>query len=354
MSTPDKPPSPARSPGVAPTPGHPLPGDSPGPARRNPAVWLGLGLAALAAVAAGSLFIGVSDVGLGGLLRGEPGQTLVFIESRAPRLAAILLSGAAMGVAGLMMQSLVRNRFVAPTTAGTVDAASLGLLAATIGFAGASVFIKMTIAVAFALAGTALFLALAQRLRYGDIILIPLLGLMLGGVIQAAATLLALRYDLLQSLNSWTNGDFSGILRGRYELLYLVGALTGLAYLFAHRFTLAGLGRETAVNLGVNYERTLYGGMALAATVTAVVVVVVGAIPFLGLVVPNLMTMTLGDNLRRVLPATALGGAGFVLLCDILSRTLRYPYELPVGTVVGVGGGVIFLALLLRSRFRAA
>ena len=150
---------------------------------------------------------------------------------------------------------------------------------------------------------------------------------------------MALRYDLLQSLNSWTNGDFSGVLRGRYELLYPVGALTALAYLFAHRFTLAGLGQETAVTLGMNYERTLYGGMALAATVTAVVVVVVGAIPFLGLVVPNLKTMTLGDNLRRVLPATALGGAGFMLLCDILSRTLRYPYEMPVGTVAGVGGG---------------
>lgn len=161
---------------------------------------------------------------------------LLFVESRVPRLAAILLSGSAMGVAGLMMQSLARNRFVAPSTAGTVDAAGFGILAATIWFAGASVLVKMTIAVVFALGRTALFLVLIQRLRYADIIVVPLMGIMLGGVIQAAATFLALRYDLLQSLSAWTNGDFSGVLRGRYELLYLVGGLTVIAYFGSVKF----------------------------------------------------------------------------------------------------------------------
>ena len=315
---------------------------------------MGLALVSLTVVSAWSLFIGVSDIGLSDLLRAESSKMLLFVESRVPRLAAILLSGSAMGVVGLIMQSLVRNRFVAPTTAGTVDAASLGLAIATVWFASASVFLKMTIAVIFALAGTALFMALVQRLRYAaDIIVVPLIGIMLGGVIQAAATFIALRYDLLQSLSAWTNGDFSGILRGRYELLYLVGAMTVMAYLFANRFTLAGMGRDVAVNLGVNYHRVLYGGMALAASVSAVVVVVVGGIPFLGLVVPNLVTMTMGDNLRRVLPLTAVSGAFFVLVCDIVSRTIRFPYEIPVGTVVGVVGGAIFLALVLRSRFSA-
>ena len=317
------------------------------------ATLLALALVSLAAVSIWSLFIGVSDLGIADLFRGESSQMLLFVESRVPRLAAILLSGSAMGVVGLIMQSLVRNRFVAPTTAGTVDAASLGLVIATVWFAGASIFLKMTIAVIFALGGTALFMVLVQRLRYADIIVVPLIGIMLGGVIQAAATFLALRYDLLQSLSAWTNGDFSGILRGRYELLYVVGALTIIAYLFATRFTLAGMGRDVAVNLGVNYHRILYGGLALAASVTAVVVVVVGGIPFLGLVVPNLVTMTMGDNLRRVLPVTAISGAFFVLVCDIISRTIRFPYEIPVGTVVGVVGGAIFLILVLRSRSNA-
>lgn len=329
-------------------------GSRPATGRIRDTVLLGLALVSLTVVSAWSLFIGVSDIGLSDLLRAESSKMLLFVESRVPRLAAILLSGSAMGVVGLIMQSLVRNRFVAPTTAGTVDAASLGLVIATVWFASASVFLKMTIAVIFALAGTALFMALVQRLRYAaDIIVVPLIGIMLGGVIQAAATFIALRYDLLQSLSAWTNGDFSGILRGRYELLYLVGAMTVVAYLFANRFTLAGMGRDVAVNLGVNYHRVLYGGMALAASVSAVAVVVVGGIPFLGLVVPNLVTMTMGDNLRRVLPLTAVSGAFFVLVCDIVSRTIRFPYEIPVGTVVGVVGGAIFLVLVLRSRFNA-
>lgn len=310
-------------------------------------------VAVLVVVAAISLFVGVSSVRPAGLLAGDEHQLRVFWESRVPRLAAILLAGSAMSVAGLIMQSLVRNRFVAPSTAGTVEAASLGILVATVWFGSTAVMGKMVIAVGFAILGTMLFLALVQRLRFADIVLVPLAGIVFGGVIQAATTFFAFQWDLLQSLNAWTHGDFSGTLRGRYELLYLVGTLTVLAYLYADRFTLVGMGREFAVNLGVRYERVLYGGLALAATTTAVVVVVVGAVPFLGLIVPNLVTMAMGDHLRRVLPATAIGGALFVLLCDILSRTIRYPYEIPVGTVVGVVGGVIFILLILRSRTRA-
>lgn len=309
-------------------------------------------LGMLAVTAFASLFIGVSNVTPMDVLRWENSdhQVRVFVESRVPRLAAILLAGSAMSVSGLIMQTLVRNRFVAPSTAGTISSASLGLLVATLWFGSASVFAKMTIAVIFAMAGTLLFLGLVQRMRHPDIIAVPLMGIMFGGVIQAVTTFFAFKYDLLQSLNAWTNGDFSGTLRGRYELLYIVGALTVASYLFANRFTLVGMGREFAVNLGVPYERVLYGGLCLVATVSAVVVVVVGSIPFLGLIVPNLVTMTMGDNLRRVLPATAIGGAFFVLLCDIVSRTIRYPYEVPVGSVVGVGGGFIFVLLILRSR----
>src|SRR5690606_11087193 len=156
-------------------------------------------------------------------------------------------------VAGLIMQSLVRNRFVAPSTAGTVDAASCGILVATMWFGSSSVMSKMVIAVVFAIVWTVMFLALVQRLRFWDIILVPLAGIIFGGVIQGATTFLAFRWDLLQTRNAWTHGDFSGTQRGRYELLYLVGGLTVLAYLFANRFTLVGMGREFAINLGLPY-----------------------------------------------------------------------------------------------------
>ncbi|WP_370469429.1 ABC transporter permease [Egicoccus halophilus] len=311
---------------------------------------LGVALAVLAVAGTASLFVGVSSVTPGALLRADEEQVLLFFASRLPRLAAILLSGAAMSVAGLIMQHLARNRFVAPSTAGTVESASLGILVATLFFTGAPLVGKMAIAVLFALAGTAVFLGLLRRITFRDVLLVPLVGLMFGGVIRALTTFVAYRFDLLQTLGSWTTADYSGVLRGRYELLWLALAVTAVAYVYADRFTVAGMGREVAVNLGLSYERVLNLGLAIVATVTGVVVVVVGAIPFLGLIVPNLVTMAMGDHLRRAVPVTALAGAGFVLACDVVGRLIRHPYEIPVGTVAGVAGSGIFLVLLLRSR----
>jgi iron complex transport system permease protein len=307
----------------------------------------------MATVALGSLFIGVSDLTPLDLLDPDDTQTRVFLVSRVPRLLAILLAGSAMAVAGLVMMTLTRNRFVSPSTAGTTEWAGLGIVVATLWFGSTSVLGKMSIAILFALVGTVLFLRLLQRMVFTDMIVVPLVGIMLGGVVNAAAMFLAYRSDLLQSMDAWTNGDFSGVLAGRYELLYAVAAATVVAYLFADRFAVAGMGESFAVNLGIAYDRVVTTGLVIVSVVTAIVVVTVGAIPFLGLVVPNLVTLALGDNLRRVLPVTALAGAAFVLVCDVLGRTIRYPYEIPVGSVVGVVGGVLFVGLLLRARTRA-
>lgn len=305
---------------------------------------------ALASTAIVSLFVGVASVRPAAILSGDPDTWELLWVSRIPRLLAVVLSGSALGVAGLIMQGLTRNRFVAPSTAGTVESATLGVIVAVVWFGSSSVLIKMLIAVAFALAGTATFLALTRRLGFSDMIVVPLMGIMFGGVIQAVATYVAFRFDLLQVLNTLASGNFATVVRGRYELLLVVGALTCAAYVFADRFTVASMGRDMAVNLGMGYERVMLAGLALAATVTAVVVVVVGALPLLGLVVPNVATALVGDNVRRVLPATAIGGALFVLVCDIVGRTIRAPYEIPVGTVAGLVGGAGFILILTRGR----
>lgn len=332
----------------------PLPAPGSGSPRRGGVrTWhLVAGTALLVLAACGSLFIGVAGLTPWGLLRADPADVLVFVESRVPRLLAVLLAGMAMSVAGLVMMHITRNRFVSPSTAGTTESASLGVLVAVM-FAGTeAILVKMTIAVVFALLGTFFFLWILRRLTFRDMILVPLVGIMFGGVISAVTTFLAYRADLLQTLGVWTSGDFSSVLRGRYELLWLAGAVTLLGYLYADRFTVAGLGRGFAINLGVPYDRVINLGLFLTAVITAVVVVTVGEIPFLGLIVPNLVTLMLGDNLRRVLPVTALAGAFFVLACDVIGRVIRYPYEIPVGTVVGVVGGAVFLALVLHSRRR--
>jgi iron complex transport system permease protein len=316
--------------------------------RRHVIAALGL----LVAGAFASLFIGVTDLSPLDLLDPEEAQARVFLTSRVPRLVAILLAGSAMAVAGLVMMSLTRNRFVSPQTAGTTEWAGLGLVVATLALGSTSVLGKMSIAIAFALFGTFVFLYLLQRIVLTDMVVVPLVGIMLGGVVSAGAAFLAYRFDLLQSMDAWTNGDFSGVVSGRYEMLYVVLGATVVAYLYADRFSVAGMGESFAINLGIAYTRVVTIGLVIAAVVTAVVVVTVGSIPFLGLVVPNLVTMAMGDNLRRVLPVTAVTGAAFVLVCDVLGRTLRYPYEIPVGTVGGVLGGVLFIWLLLRARTR--
>ncbi len=302
-----------------------------------------------------SLFVGVSNVSLATLFAPDTSADAlrVLLVSRIPRTLALILAGSSMAIAGLIMQMLVRNRFVEPSTAGTTESAGLGLLAVTLLAPDTPIFGKMLVAAAFALAGTALFLRILRQVPLRDVLLVPLIGIMLGGVISAVTTFFAYRFDLLQSLGAWMTGDFSGVLRGPYELLWIGFLFAIAAYLAADRFTVAGMGRDFTTNLGLNYRRVMALGLTIVSLVSAVVVVTVGMIPFLGLIVPNVVSLMIGDNMRRSVPWVATLGAVFVLSCDIIGRTVRAPYEIPIGTVVGVIGSALFLYLLLRKRNHA-
>lgn len=316
--------------------------------------WLAIATALVLALALVSLFVGVSDVTAPQLLSGDPGAWELLWISRLPRTLAVLLAGTAVAVAGLIMQLMVRNRFVEPSTVGTVESATLGILVITLALPAAPLLLKMGVASVFALGGTALFLAVLNRLPARNTLLVPIVGIMLGGVIGSVTTFFAYKYDLLQTLSNWMVGDFSGVLRGRYELLWIVAVLTVVGYVAADRFTVAGLGADFTTNLGINHKAIMRLGLVLVSLISAVVVTTVGAVPFLGLIVPNVVSLLFGDNLRRAVPWTALFGAGFVLVCDIVGRTIRYPYEVPVGMVMSVLGAIVFLALLLRTRKRNA
>lgn len=298
-----------------------------------------------------SLFVGVSDVSLLGLVSGTADARAVeiFFVSRVPRTLALMLAGASMAIAGLVMQMVVRNRFVEPSTAGTSESAALGFLVVTLLAPGWPLMAKMAVSALFALGGTALFLRILRAVPLRDVLLVPLVGIMLGGVIGALGAFIAYRANLMASLLAWNMGDFSGVLRGRYELLWL-GLVCGiLAYIAADRFTVAGMGKDFTTNLGLNYQRVMVLGLVIVSVVSAVVLVSVGSIPFLGLIVPNLVSLVIGDNMRRTVPWVALGGAGFVLACDIVGRLIRFPYEIPIAVVMGVVGSAVFLYLLLRT-----
>lgn len=322
------------------------------PRRRHGGLALAAGGTVVVVLAIASMFIGVSDVSLPELLAGEDEAWKILLISRIPRTLAVVLAGAAVGVAGLIMQLMARNKFVEPSMVGTVESATMGILVVTVLAPGASLFAKMSTASLFAMAGTALFLLVLRRLPMRDTLIVPLVGIMLGGVIGAVTTFFAYRFDLLQTLNSWMIGDFSGVLRGRYELLWIVAALTLLGYLCADRLTVAGMGQEFSTSLGMSYNRVMLIGLIIVSLISSVVVVTVGAIPFLGLIVPNLVSSVFGDHARRAVPWVAVFGAAFVLVCDIIGRTIRYPYEIPVGAVVSTVGAALFLFMLLRGRRR--
>jgi len=264
-----------------------------------------------------------------------------------------MLAGASMAIAGLVMQMVVRNRFVEPSTIGTVESASLGFLVVTLLAPNWPITAKMLVAAAFALAGTALFLRILKLVPLRDPLLVPLIGIMLGGVIGAVTTFFAYRFDLLASLLAWTMGDFSGILQGRYELLWIgfIGML--LAWFAADRFTVAGLGQNLTTSLGLNYNAVVNLGLVIVSMVTACVVVTAGIVPFLGLIVPNVVSLLIGDNMRRAVPWVAISGAASLLACDIFGRVIRAPYEIPISIVVGVIGSGVFIYLLLRKPYDA-
>ncbi|GIN59369.1 putative ABC transporter permease protein YclN [Lederbergia ruris] len=297
-----------------------------------------------------SLFVGVSNITPLDLINIQSEETQVFLISRVPRLVSILLAGAGMSIAGLIMQQLSRNKFVSPTTAGTLDATRLGILVSMLLFANASTLEKMLVAFAFALAGTLLFMQILDRIKFKDAIFIPLVGMMFGNILSSITTFFAYKADVIQNMSAWLQGDFSMILKGRYELLYISIPVLIIAYFFANRFTVAGMGEDFAKNLGLPYKRIVNIGLILVAFITVTVVLTVGTIPFLGLIIPNIISIMKGDHIRKTLPHTALLGAIFLLICDILGRVLIYPYEISISLMVGVIGSGIFLYLLFRRK----
>ncbi len=299
-------------------------------------------------LAVSSLFVGVQDLSAMDLfhLTKEESQTLFF--SRFPRLLSIIMAGMSLSICGLIMQQITRNKFVSPTTAGTMDWARLGVLISLLVFASASPLLKMSIAFIFSLAGNLLFMRILDRIKFNDTIYIPLVGLMLGSIVSSLATFIAYKYDLIQNLSSWLQGDFSLVVKGRYELLYLSIPLLIIAYLYADKFTVAGMGESFSINLGVKYKQIVNIGLVIVSLITSITILTVGMLPFLGLIIPNIVSIYRGDHLRKSLPHTAVLGAVFVLACDILGRVIIFPYEVSIGLMVGVIGSAIFLFMLIR------
>ena len=300
--------------------------------------------------AALSLFVGVADISMADIIGRDMDKLALITISRIPRTAALILAGVGMSISGVIMQQMTQNKFVAPTTAGTLEAAKMGLLIFLIFIPTAGTAVKMLLAFLFTFLASLLFLAIVRKIRFRNVVFVPLVGLMFGGIIGSVTTLIAVRMNIVQDSNAWMMGDFSGILQGRYELIYLSLPAIAVTYLYANKFTVIGMGEEFSRNLGLNYSVVMNIGLFCVSLTVSAVVITAGAIPFLGLIVPNVVSMLFGDNLKRTLPYVALSGAIFLLLCDIAGRVVIYPYEIPIGVSVSIIGAVIFLVMLLWKK----
>lgn len=296
-----------------------------------------------------SLFIGVISINVKDILNLNSTQLEIITLTRIPRLIAILLTGMSLSICGLIMQQLTQNKFVSPTTAGTMDCAKFGILISLIFFAGASFFTQAIIASVFALLGSFIFIQILRKIKLKDVIFVPLIGLMFGGIISAITTFFAYALNYIQRLQ----GSMANVMQGNYELLYISLPLFILAYFLAHKITIVGMGEDIALNLGISYNGILFLGLMIVSIITSLVIVSVGIIPFLGLIIPNLVALYLGDNLRKNLIYIALCGALFLLVCDIISRLVIFPFEMPLSITTGVLGSLIFIFLLLKRKVYA-
>lgn len=306
-----------------------------------------LGVLVTLALIVASLFTGVYDI-----TGGEDGWEM-FRITRIPRTVALALAGAAMAMCGLVMQLLTQNKFVGPTTTGTTEWAGLGLILTMILIPGASLNQRMVGAILFSFLGTGVFFLFLRRVKLKSSLIVPIVGMMLGAVVSSVSTFVALKTDMLQQLGVWFTGSFTGIVRGRYELLYIVLVVLVLVVLVADRFTVAGLGKDIATNVGLHYGRVQLLGIGMVAVATGVVTVVVGNLPFLGLIVPNIISIFRGDNLRSNLPWVAMLGMWILIGADILARVIIAPFEVPVSLILGILGAVVFVFLLVRGRRHA-
>ncbi|WIM69128.1 ABC transporter permease [Corynebacterium suedekumii] len=303
-----------------------------------------LGLVVVLGLLAASLSVGEYDI-----LSTDDGWEM-FATTRIPRTVALVLSGAAMAMSGLVMQLLTQNRFVEPTTTGTTEWAGLGLLAVMYFIPAATILERMFGAVIFAFIGTMVFFMFLRRVSLRSSLIVPIIGIMLGAVVSSISTFFALQTDMLQSLGVWFAGSFTDIFRGQYEALWIVVIVVIAVFLFADRLTVAGMGEEVATNVGLNYNRMVLIGTGLIAIATGIVTVVVGNLPFLGLIVPNIVSMFRGDDLRSNLPWVGLLGIGIVTVCDLIGRTIISPFEVPVSVILGIIGAIVFVTLIVRQR----
>ena len=285
----------------------------------------------------------------------EAEQVIVWLI-RTPRVATAALVGGALAVAGTQMQALFRNPLAEPGVIGISQGAALGAVVAFVsGFASASVFWLPLSAFAGALGALAAVRAVAARAGRTPPATLLLAGIALGALFTAVATLLislsVVNWQVANEVVFWLMGGLDNHTWTHvWMCLPPVAAGAAAARWHTRDLDLLLLGEETAASLGVDVERVRRTMLATAALLTGAAVAVSGVVGFVGLIVPHMLRLVLGPSHRTLLPAALLGGALFVIVCDLLARTVHPPTEIRLGVVTAACGAPFFLYLLRRHR----
>ncbi|MFJ3363650.1 FecCD family ABC transporter permease [Streptomyces anthocyanicus] len=285
----------------------------------------------------------------------DPALDQIVWNFRAPRVVLAALAGAGLAVSGAVLQSAVSNPLADPTVLGFSYGATLGaVLAITLGGSVAAAGLGVsTAAFLGAMVAGALVFALGQRRGRMAPTRLVLAGVAVGYVLLSATSFVQLHAspNELRTVLFWTLGSVAGAQWDQLPTVAVVViATTVLLTLFGRRLNVLLAGDESATALGVDVHRLRLVLLVLSALLTGTVIAVAGGIGFVGLMIPHLVRLSTGADHRRLLPLTALLGAVYLVLVDLLSRTLDRPNELPLGILTALLGAPFFLWLLRRNK----
>ena len=316
---------------------------------------LGWGIAGCILAAVFSLCLGnirFSPMELPGILRGDAGNVnrSILLYARLPRTLASLFAGAGLAVSGAVLQNVLANRLASPGIIGVNAGAGLGVTLCC-GLGGLSGFWVSVSAFAGSLAGILLIFLFSCRFQASRTTVI-LSGVALNSILNAVCeSLTVLNTDLAMLSIDFRVGGFSAV---SFTRLLPAAGLIGMGLILlltmCNELDVLTLGDETAQGVGLKVGRYRMLFLMLAALLAGAAVSFAGLLGFVGLIVPHFVRRFTGNESGKLLPMCALSGAGFVTLCDLASRLLFAPYELPVGILMSVIGGPVFLFLLVRSK----
>jgi len=286
-----------------------------------------------------------------------PADLVVVWLIRIPRVLVAAFVGAGLASSGVIMQALFRNPLAEPSLVGAGPGAVLGgVISFVAGWSVVSVISLPLTAMLGALVALALVYAMATRGGVTPVTTLLLAGVAAGSLLSAVSSLLLslniVNWQMAQEIVFWMMGGLDARTWTHFWMcapFVLLGLLAAL--LQARDLDLLQQGEETAASLGVDVESAKRMLTLTAAILTGASVAVAGLVGFVGLIVPHGVRLVLGPSNRALLPASALAGAAFLILCDLVARTIHHPAEIRLGIVTALGGGPIFIWLLMR-RYR--